>query len=89
MKNKGQGLTLDTIVIAALVVIVLVVLILIFTGNLGPFSKSASGCTERGGQCLDACGTGQIKLTLATGCTETGKTVCCISAPEPVTTTTK
>ena len=40
MKSKrGQGLPLNTIVIAAIVLIVLVVLVMIFTGSMGGFVK--------------------------------------------------
>ncbi len=82
MRKNGQGLTLNTIVIAALVVIVLIVLILIFTGNMGPFSKTVSSCTERGGTCVDettGCGENQIQLTTAQ-CPDENQ-VCCITAP--------
>ena len=40
MKSKrGQGLPLNTIVIAAIVLVVLVVLVMIFTGSMGGFVK--------------------------------------------------
>ncbi|MDA1196939.1 MAG: hypothetical protein O2779_03180 [Nanoarchaeota archaeon] len=39
MKNKGQGLSLNTVIIAAIVLIVLVVLWAIFTGRMGAFNK--------------------------------------------------
>jgi len=39
MKKKGQGLSLDVIIIAALALIVLVVLIVIFTGKAGQFKE--------------------------------------------------
>ena len=38
--NKGQGLSINTIILAALAVVVLVVLIAIFTGRLGMFSST-------------------------------------------------
>ncbi len=37
--KKGQGLSLNTIIIAAIVLIVLVVLWAIFTGRMGVFTK--------------------------------------------------
>jgi Na+-driven multidrug efflux pump len=51
MDKRGQGLTLNTIVIAALVLIVLIVLILIFTGNLTNFVKQSNECVSQGGKC--------------------------------------
>jgi len=55
--KKGQGLSLNTIIIAAIVLIVLVVLWAIFTGRMGVFTagvKSATGdpskkCAEQSG----------------------------------------
>jgi hypothetical protein len=68
MKKKGQGLSLNTIIVAAIVLIVLVVLWAIFTGRMGVFSKGLTdvtkgqSCTEAGGQerteitgCSDSC----------------------------------
>jgi hypothetical protein len=52
MTNKGQGLSLNTIIIAALVLIVLVVLILIFTGYLknwkNNFGSASTTCSPDG-----------------------------------------
>ncbi len=38
LNKKAQGLSMTTIVVAALALLVLVVLTLIFTGRMGPFS---------------------------------------------------
>ena len=49
MRNtKGQGLSLNTVIIAALALIVLVVLILIFTGRISVFQRGVEkeGNTE-------------------------------------------
>ena len=40
MRKKGQGLSLNTIIVAAIVLIVLVVLWAIFTGRMGDFTKN-------------------------------------------------
>lgn len=40
--KKGQGLSLNVIIIAALALIVLVVLIVVFTGRIGVFEKGVS-----------------------------------------------
>jgi len=42
MDKKGQGLSLNTIIIAAIVLIVLIVLWAIFTGKMGGFSTGIS-----------------------------------------------
>ncbi len=41
--KKAQGLSINTIIIAAIAVVVLVVLIAIFTGRIGMFSTALSG----------------------------------------------
>ena len=48
MSKKGQGLSLNVIIVAALALIVLVVLIVVFTGRIAVFDKGvgAEGDTE-------------------------------------------
>lgn len=65
MNKKGQGLPLNTIIIAAIVLIVLVVLWAIFTGRMGVFSKGVSDVTK-GGTCAEA--GGKVKTEIE-GCT--------------------
>jgi hypothetical protein len=56
MNKKGQGMPLNTIIIAIIVIVVLVVIILIFTGQINIFQRSANACLARGGFCsVDAC----------------------------------
>ena len=50
--KKGQGLTMDIIIIAAISLVVLVVLIAIFTGRLGKFTAEIKDCTAQGGTCM-------------------------------------
>ncbi|MBI3037159.1 hypothetical protein HYY73_05435 [Candidatus Woesearchaeota archaeon] len=51
--KKGQGLSLNTIIIAIIVLIVLVVLVMIFTGYFGKvFTPSVASCPTQGGECL-------------------------------------
>ena len=40
--KKGQGLSLNVIIIAALALIILVVLVMVFTGRIGIFEKGVS-----------------------------------------------
>lgn len=42
MNKRGQGLSITTIIVAAIALIVLVVLVAIFTGRLGGFSKGVA-----------------------------------------------
>ena len=51
MKKRAQGLSLTTIVIAALALIVLVVLVLIFTGRMGGFAQGLDTVTS----CENSC----------------------------------
>jgi len=49
--KKGQGLSLTTIVIAALALLILVVLTVIFAGRMGLFSKGLGNCDS---VCVDS-----------------------------------
>jgi len=51
MKKKAQGLSMTTIVVAALALLVLVVLALVFTGRMGNFSTGV----KEVGTCEQAC----------------------------------
>ena len=42
MKRKAQGLSITTIIVAAIALIVLVVLVAIFTGRIGGFSSGVN-----------------------------------------------
>lgn len=51
--KKGQGLSLNTVIIAIIVLVVLVVLVMIFTGYFGKvFTPSVSSCATQGGACV-------------------------------------
>lgn len=70
--SRRGDLTLNTIVIAALVLIVLVVLIMVFTGRISGFGKGLQtiekDCGGRGGKvCPSGCGTGYQELEDAEG----------------------
>ena len=51
MKKKAQGLSMQTIVIAALALLVLVILALVFTGRMGNFATGVKETTT----CKQAC----------------------------------
>ena len=53
--SKGQGLPLNTIIVAIIVIVVLVVIILIFTGQIGGIQDATEGeraCQAIGGTCV-------------------------------------
>lgn len=60
MIKKGQGLSINVIIVAALALIVLIVLWAIFTGRMGIFVKGIKEtdktCAELGGMYKDSCG---------------------------------
>ena len=80
MKSKrGQGLPMNTIVIAALVLVVMVVLILIFTGRMGGFTQDIQQCTAKGGECVGIGGCTQGNI-IDGKCP--GTDVCCVKIAE-------
>ena len=52
IQKRGQGLSLNVIIIAALALLVLVVLSMIFTGKIGGWTKVQNQCASNGGNCL-------------------------------------
>jgi hypothetical protein len=76
MNKKAQGLSISTIVIAALAILVLVVLAVIFTGKAGLFSKTVStDCQVNGGVCKVSCEGDLVQVYT----TRDGKDIKCIS----------
>lgn len=53
--KKGQGISMETIVIAVIVVAVLVVLLLVFTGRINIFGVNLKSCAGSAGFCHDGC----------------------------------
>lgn len=53
--KKAQGMSLNVIVVAALVVLVLIVLSIIFIRSSGKFSGNVASCEVQGGKCAAAC----------------------------------
>jgi len=51
VQRKGE-LSLQLIVVAAIVLIVLVVIVAIFTGKYSEFSKGTNACVNHGGECM-------------------------------------
>lgn len=70
MQRKAQGLSLNTIVIAAIVLIVLVVVITLFYRSTGDFDSDIQSAAES--ECK---GTGLIQRSKETGCSSDEKKV--------------
>ena len=69
IKRKGQGLPLNTIIIAIIVIVVLVVIILIFTGNILNFKNATNDCMAHGGLCqANTCSNNQRDLSSTYPC---------------------
>lgn len=69
--KKGQGLSLNTVIIAIIVLVVLVVLVMIFTGYFGKiFTPTVGDCGTQGGKCAKECNTGDVGYVIqnAKGC---------------------
>ncbi|MBW3020390.1 hypothetical protein KY334_03760 [Candidatus Woesearchaeota archaeon] len=49
--KKGQGLSITTIVVAAIALLVLVVLVAVFTGQIGAKNKALKACDTIQGNC--------------------------------------
>ena len=57
MDKRGQGLSMNVIIIAAISLLVLVVLAIIFTSRIGSFGEGLDQCEKSGGSCefTDSC----------------------------------
>jgi len=89
--SKGQGLSMNVIIIAALAIIVLIVLVVVFGGRFRIFGTTVRDCEAQGGECRECrvgptgfriceCDEGYAKMSF-TNCEEKDpdKPVCCIS----------
>ena len=74
MKRKAQGLSLNTIIIAAIVLIVLIVLWAIFTGRMGGFAEQVK-TTDSALKCTDDIVGGQVSIIKGAGA-DADKIVC-------------
>jgi hypothetical protein len=48
MSRKAVELSLNTVIVAAIVLLVLIVLILIFTGQMGKYTRGLNDCAKKG-----------------------------------------
>jgi len=52
MSRKAMELSLNTVVIAAIALLVLIVIVLVFTGQLGKYTRGINDCKSKGGEPL-------------------------------------
>lgn len=69
MEKSGQGISLNTIIIAAIALLVLVVLALIFMGRISIFDDETVSCQNNGGICVAS----QTDCELEDGTIKTGE----------------
>jgi len=80
--KKAQGISINTIIIAAIALIVLVVLVMVFTGNIGKWVGGVDSCINKGGECKASCVTETEQEITGTDCSkETTNNKCCIAMP--------
>jgi len=72
--KKGQGLSITTIVVAAIALLVLVVLVAVFTGRIGGFSKAVASCEQKGGTCTNVDLDDYSKVPLGAKCVKDSET---------------
>lgn len=83
LDKKAQSMSLNTIVIAALVVLVLIVLSVIFIRSSGNFVDDVGSCASQGGKCAIACNDaayGTLDYTIpkpSASCADDGD-MCCL-----------
>jgi hypothetical protein len=78
-KKKAQGISLETIVIAAIVIIVLIVLVIVFSGRMGWFRTTADSCTGDCARTINECKAGIGYKLESCG---TSNPICCPSGLE-------
>ena len=74
--SRAQGISMNTIIIAAIALVVLVVVVLIFVNKLGDFRTSAEACKTKQGDCKPVCAADEAELP--GGECPTDKPRCCV-----------
>ena len=49
--KRGQGISINTVIIAAIALIVLVVVVVIFASRIDFFGQNVASCSAKGGSC--------------------------------------
>ena len=85
MDSKGQGISINVVIIAALALLVLVILAVILLGRLGIFSQTSLDCESQGGQCVSGpcpAGLGEYKVNVCPKDASTGARLTCCAIPK-------
>jgi hypothetical protein len=84
MDKRGQGISINVVIVAAVALLVLVVLSVIFLGRFQIFGAKSVDCVQQGGQCFSGgCPAGQgLRAYTSWVCsgTDAGKTCCVVGA---------
>ncbi len=81
--KKGQGISINTVIIAAIALLVLVVLSVIFLGRTNIFARESADCENKGGSCVVGPCPGGLTEFRAWACEKTSEGAaqrCCIPA---------
>jgi hypothetical protein len=50
--KKGQSISINTIVVAAIAIVVMILIVMIFTGNIASWRRNVDSCQASGGRCI-------------------------------------
>jgi len=80
--KRGQGISINVIIVAAIALLVLVVLSVVFLGRFGAFTEQSADCENKGGSCVvGSCPSGTNEFNAWT-CPETSggaSQTCCLA----------
>lgn len=74
--KRAQGLSFNTIVVAAIALLILAVVVLILMGKLGGWSDNVDKCSAKNGQCYTSC-SGSMLPVANTDCDKSNQ-ICCV-----------
>jgi len=82
INTKAQGISINTIIIAAIALLVLVIVAVIFMIRMGVFSSESNKCENYRGECMPRCDDGMAKHPSALCYNRDGEidrsNVCCV-----------
>lgn len=80
--KRGQGISINVIIVAAIALLVLVVLSVVFLGRFGSFTQQSADCENKGGNCVvGSCPSGTSTFT-SWNCPDTtggASQTCCLA----------
>ena len=71
-KKMAQGISITTIIVAAIALVVLVVLVAIFVGKIKIWGYETANCENQGGECMpsEVCSTDDYQKVRRTDCSQ-------------------